>query len=496
MKRKPRSSIDGPIAAASSRLALAATLVGGACGGPDVDAPPGVLADPVIYGTDGRTDLYAVTDTTRLAIADGTVAVFATADIEDTGDGKTSRIITEPNGPTERTVDGQRLPLCTSERFYDQPLGPWCSGFLVAPRIVATAGHCAFRTVGGRQSPPVPTSVVFGFRMFDSRSVRRVFDNSQIYRVTSVIGATENGDETDWGLYELDRPVTDHRIVSIRRSGKIADGATVYTVGHPSGLPAKVAAGATVRDNTGQDIFRATLDAYGGNSGSPVVNASSGTVEGILVNGEWDFVDSGLGCFSSKVCRNDGADCRLEGVNRTASIVSRVPQRCTDFGGQWSGCRGSTCTVCAEKIPSRFINYFKNHPNCTRSTACAGVYGSCSAACPPPGDADQCGATPGQWAGCRTTSGCSVCEELVREFPKYFVNHPNCTRSTACGGSRGTCSAACPEPTEADRDRGCGGARDALCCAPTAEKPEGDCGPDFFCNREATAPGSPGRCAR
>ena len=71
------------------------------------------------------------------------------------------------------------------------------------------------------------------------------------------------------------------------------DGLTL--IGHPAGLPLKIASGGkflSFQENT----FRSDLDAYGGNSGSPIFNTRSLArgellVEGILQGGSDDYVD-------------------------------------------------------------------------------------------------------------------------------------------------------------------------------------------------------------
>ena len=63
----------------------------------------------------------------------------------------------------------------------------------------------------------------------------------------------------------------------------------------------------------------------------------------------------------------------------------------------------------------------------------------------------QCDGTQGQWDGCRGT-GCWVCSEKLVDFPRYLQNHPNCVKNDTCAGQFFTCNAACPAPTDADRD--------------------------------------------
>src|SRR6185503_5205699 len=93
----------------------------------------------------------------------------------------------------------------------------------------------------------------------------------------------------DWALVRLDHAVTNHHPLAIRRRGKLKKGARLFVIGHPVGLPTKIAGGARVRTASTNGFFVANLDTFGGNSGSAVFNAWSGRVEGILVRGDVDF---------------------------------------------------------------------------------------------------------------------------------------------------------------------------------------------------------------
>jgi hypothetical protein len=55
------------------------------------------------------------------------------------------------------------------------------------------------------------------------------------------------------------------------------------------------------------------------------------------------------------------------------------------------------------------------------------------------------------WKGC-LGSGCSACATLLTAYPNYFRNHPNCSRNTACSGKTPIgCSENCPKPVAGDR---------------------------------------------
>jgi urease beta subunit len=253
----------------------------------------------VIYGVDERIDVFQLPAGPNLDDADSVVALFEAGRVADNGDGTS----------TLHTVNfGVAQNLCAGERFRNQPTGAFCSGFLVAPDIIATAGHCidADNVTAKR--------FVFGFRMRDANIAETVINNGEIYSGVSIIGRQQIEDGPDWALVRINRPVTNHRIARIRRTGRIGDTQAVQVIGHPSGLPTKFTDGAAVRNNEPEGFFVANLDSYGGNSGSPVFNSDTHEVEGILVRGETDFVAQG-DCMVSLVCPDTG--CRGEDCTRT-----------------------------------------------------------------------------------------------------------------------------------------------------------------------------------
>lgn len=261
----------------------------------------------VIYGVDGRVDVFQLPAGPNLDDVDSVVALFNDADVIDNGNG-TSTLQTQNFGAAQN--------LCAGERFRDQPTGAFCSGFLVAPDIIATAGHCV------NAGNVANVRFVFGFRMRNATTAETVINNAEIYRGVNVIGQQLVGNGADWALVRIDRPVTNHPIVRIRRTGKIGDIQAVHVIGHPSGLPTKFAGGAAVRNNQPSAFFVANLDTYGGNSGSPVFNSDTHEVEGILVRGEADFVQQDT-CRVSLVCPTTG--CRGEDCTRTTEFAQLLP---------------------------------------------------------------------------------------------------------------------------------------------------------------------------
>jgi len=197
----------------------------------------------------------------------------------------------------------------------------------VAPDIIVTAGHCLLSTAGC-----ISTRFVFGFAIEQEGVVPQYVSESEVYSCTKVIHAKQN--DTDFSVVQLSRSVIGHTPLNIRRSGHISVGTPLFVIGHPAGLPTKIAGGASVRSNFRDGYFVANLDTYGGNSGSAVFNAEDGKVEGILVRGETDFTNEN-GCSMSNVCTNNG--CRGEDVTYITEVLpylsddSTPVQRQVDF---------------------------------------------------------------------------------------------------------------------------------------------------------------------
>ncbi|WP_128429571.1 trypsin-like serine peptidase [Streptomyces cyaneus] len=276
-----------------------------------------IAKQKVIYGVDDRADIFELTDAADRRDADSVAALFRAAEVIDNGDG-TSRLATQNFGVS--------YGLCAGEPFRDQPVGAFCSGFLVGPDVIATAGHCINATTVGT------VRFVFGFRMQGPGQPATVIPNGDIYRGVALLGHTLTSAGADWSLVRVDRPVTGRAILPVRREGKIGNTEPVYVIGHPCGLPTKFADGSAVRGNTEADFFVANLDTYGGNSGSPVFNENTRIVEGILVRGERDFQQLGS-CRVSYPCPDTG--CRGEDCTRATVFAGLLtpanPWRHTDL---------------------------------------------------------------------------------------------------------------------------------------------------------------------
>jgi V8-like Glu-specific endopeptidase len=125
------------------------------------------------------------------------------------------------------------------------------------------------------------------------------------------------GNQRDWALVRLDRPVpaTISEPVRAWNKGPVTVGQRVFVIGYPSGIPMKNAPGAQVREQSNPNFFVANLDTFGGKSGSGVYDQQTRELIGILVRGGADFVrDKTANCNRVHICPSSG--CRGEDVTR------------------------------------------------------------------------------------------------------------------------------------------------------------------------------------
>jgi V8-like Glu-specific endopeptidase len=275
-----------------------------------------------IYGRDDRVDEYSITDPDIIAAGAATAMLLPRVSLQDNSDGSFNLPEeTFAQWHEDMATENYMPSLCGSEAFQDQPNPAECSCFLVAPDIIVSAGHCVSCI-----SDSNDTAVVFDFVMMDAKTPRLTIDSADIYYCKEVI-AQSNG-KPDWAIIRLDRPVLDRQPLPIRRSGKIAYGQSLLNVGHPLGLPRKYDLGGSVRDNNDVREFQASVDAFQGSSGSPVLNLDTMEVEGILVSGNRDFTwdyQHGIICMRANRCSEEEGCPQWASVSRITAFSLLIP---------------------------------------------------------------------------------------------------------------------------------------------------------------------------
>ncbi|MCA8932710.1 MAG: trypsin-like peptidase domain-containing protein [Rhodospirillaceae bacterium] len=274
--------------------------------GDDADPRLGhAMAPQAIYDTDDRT-LIGEAPAEAQELARSVVALVPTTDLQRVGD----------NYKVWGLTHGEDLGLCTGVAFSDIQSAADCSGVLIGPDLMLTAGHCVPDMVQCQAY-----NYVLGFEVTD-RNPENVVSADQVYSCAGIAHA--GGDVLDFTVVRLDRPVTDRPPIALE-TGPLNGGAPITMIGHPSGLPQVLTDNAQVLA-VRPDAYLTNLDAFGGNSGSPVFSAA-GRVAGILVSGQSDFEEiqaAGRRCTKPVYYRCDGPRC--EGGGEVVVRSDRIGQ--------------------------------------------------------------------------------------------------------------------------------------------------------------------------
>lgn len=202
--------------------------------------------------------------------------------------------------------------LCRDDPFWCQPAviersggavtGFGYTGYLLDAHTVLTCWH-GWEHFGARA-----LVAVFGHHATSDCESPRELPAAQVLpvaarpaRVPASGGA--GGSADDWVLLRLEHPVTHLGALEPPRLDAPRAGHAVYTLGHPLGLPLKLADRASVLA-TEELLFRSDLDTFTGNSGSPVFDAQTHALVGLVIEGQKDEGDfepvPARGCYVAR----------------------------------------------------------------------------------------------------------------------------------------------------------------------------------------------------
>lgn len=276
----------------------------------------------IIYGSDDRVEVFEHPEEgVRRLAQESIVTLMPLSGLDFRPDGTVAR---RTNVPLQNAQN-----LCSGERFADQPTSGYCSGTLVAPNLVITAGHC----IGPGEDTCRNAAFVFGYH-YEAAGRLRTLRTEDVYTCQRIVAhalSNSGGRRLDYAVVQLDRPATPtHTPARVRTAPQaLTTGQQLVMIGSPSGLPVKIDDGGRVRTARGStlDYFVATTDSFAGNSGSGVFDRATLEQVGILVSGDTDYVQSGS-CYRANVCAESG--CAGENSTYVAQAVQAACQRITD----------------------------------------------------------------------------------------------------------------------------------------------------------------------
>jgi hypothetical protein len=319
-------------------IASAAPLVG--CSHSMDEASARVEEQRLIYGNDDRKEYYQIDDAALQAYASRASIALVPKGAVSVVDGRIAL-----SGPSWQSQD----QLCPDVAFGTDPAIAFCSGVLVAPDLVLTAGHClSERDCAGmallrnfRRSSP---GHIDPLTLDDMRFCRTVLAWDS--------GEENTKDRTDFAWIELDDsfdvPEGDTLAV-LRLDPGVRTGQRILSFGYGGGGPVKLDTGTVSDARPGHgDFFFTNLDAFSGMSGAPVLDEQLRVV-GIDNRGAPDFVfDAADQCQRPSMLDDDaGVEASTHAFRALAKLCQQAPRRdiCTPFTVTGGGCHVSAAAA-------------------------------------------------------------------------------------------------------------------------------------------------------
>lgn len=273
-------------------LFLMAALVA-ACS-PSVDSKTSEFNDndAVIYNGDSRAEVPPEGQIHSLAKA--TAVLFESRKIETK---KTAWNL-------QTSALKEYYPLCEDENFLEQPSLGFCTGVLIAPDKVLTAGHCFNHNYECNT-----TQLTFGWTL--TKAQQNSLAPSDVYNCKAIITQKNSAAKgIDYAIIQLDRPVPNVQPIVIAKESILKKGEPLLSLSYPLGLPLKKDQGHVLEDNPDKNLFKVAVDTFSGSSGSPLFN-SQGELVGILSMGMEDILEDDIyrvqkegGCINFNRCAN------------------------------------------------------------------------------------------------------------------------------------------------------------------------------------------------
>lgn len=271
---------------------------------------PGLFAGmKTIYGQDGRQDVGEFVGSLLRSKSQSVAGMVAK-----------SKLSPIPGGYQFEAKKLTDYGMCPSVNFSSQHLLPDCTGFMIADDLLMTAGHCI-----EKYSDCADFAWVFNYDSVAAKNLQIADD--QLFNCKRIVKREYDvAQGVDYAIIQLQHKASlaQHPPLQLAKR-EFALGDAVAMIGHPSSLPLKITTGGNTVKLL-ENAVRVSLDAFGGNSGSPVFDRHTGEVLGMLTGGGTDFVDADDDNNACKVefkCHitSSGDECGGEDVFK----ISRAP---------------------------------------------------------------------------------------------------------------------------------------------------------------------------
>ncbi len=182
--------------------------------------------------------------------------------------------------------------VCETERFAEQSsIRAGCSGVLVGEDLLLTAGNCITEHYCWNDL----YYWAFNYSFDSKSSTLDKLHRTNFYKCDKVVKRYFSPDQgISFALLKLKKKVKG--IEPVKMSSRDIDPSMkLVAMGHPKGIPLKIAGDVRVLDQD-ENLFITNSDIGGSNKGVPLFDESTGELMAISIYGTANFYDFGKGC--------------------------------------------------------------------------------------------------------------------------------------------------------------------------------------------------------
>lgn len=263
-----------------------------------------------LYGWDDRLDFYQIPES---EVRENSMAV-----------GLLVKKTKNRTGPVVRSHFGSGSNYCKYLRYFWHPtvVNILATAFFVGPSTLFTASH----TLNGFDPIWHDLSFIQGFALTNDLEVSSAANSLIEFDVdkNNIIhkGSGKKGTSEDYAILRTLKPGKNH-IGFPKKPPSGLIGRNVYMLGHPLGLPLKYAFNSKII-SVDDHIFKAEIDAYNFNSGSPLIDSDSHELLGIFVSGEKGTRNK-RGCVELIPRYSTGTWSYQSGLTISSDMISKLP---------------------------------------------------------------------------------------------------------------------------------------------------------------------------
>lgn len=188
------------------------------------------------------------------------------------------------------------IPLCEENHFGNLPYIANCTGFLIAPNILVTAGQCYLS-----DNSCSDFNWVFDYDPKGLISSKNIYSCKKVLHQSVSIEISDSSDQ--FAIIELDREVEDRSFIPLGKIQTPMDGDEVLAVGNFFSVTPQTSKISKSLIELGKGHFSSDLDKWNFSPGALVIDSKEGNLLGLLVRSEGGFkFNKEIMCMDFKTC--------------------------------------------------------------------------------------------------------------------------------------------------------------------------------------------------